>query len=37
MDKEVISIQALEQWHRLKIHGIPLMRYLREVKMNLPY
>ena len=27
--------EALEHWHRLKVHGMPLERYLGEGKMEL--
>ena len=35
VDEGVIRIEALERWHRLKVHGMPLMRYLREGKIEL--
>ena len=37
VDKRVIGFEALERWHRLKVHGMPLMRYLGEGKMELLY
>ena len=37
VDKEVIGVEALERWHRLKIHGMPLMRYLGKGKIKLFY
>ena len=37
VNKEVIGVESLERWHRLKVHGMPLMRYLREGKMELLY
>ena len=35
IDGGVIGIETLERWHRLKVHGMPLMRYLGEGKMEL--
>lgn len=35
VDKAVIGVEALERWHRLKVHGMPLMRYYGEGKMEL--
>ncbi len=35
VDEGVIEVEALERWHRLKVHGMPLMRYLGEGKMEL--
>ena len=37
VDEGVIGVEALERWHRLKVHGMPLMRYLGEGKMELLY
>ncbi len=34
IDKEITRIKVLEQWHRLKVYGIPLIRYLREGKIE---
>lgn len=31
----VIGVETLERWHRLEVHGMPLMRYLGEGKMEL--
>ena len=35
MDERVVGVEALERWHRLKVHEMPLMRYLGEGKMGL--
>ena len=35
IDEKVIGIEALEQWQKLKVHGMPLARYLGEGKMEL--
>ena len=35
VDKGVIRVEVLERWHRLKVHGMLLMRYLREGKIEL--
>lgn len=35
VDSAVVKIEILEYWQRLKVHGIPLERYLRERKMEL--
>lgn len=34
IDEGVIGVEALERWHRLKVHGMPLMRYLGEGRME---
>lgn len=34
IDKGVLGIKALEQWHRQKVHKIALMWYLREEKIE---
>ena len=35
VDEGVVGVEKLERWHRLKVHGMPLMRYLGEGKMEL--
>ncbi len=35
IDEKVIGVEALERWQRLKVHGMPLARYLGEGKMEL--
>ena len=35
VDEGVIGIKTLERWQRLKIHGIPLLNYFGEGKMEL--
>ncbi len=35
VDAAVIGAEALEHWQRLKVHGMPLGRYLGEGKMEL--
>lgn len=35
IDRAIIGIEALEHWQRLKVHGMPLGRYLGEGKMEL--
>lgn len=35
IDRVVIGVEALEHWQRLKVHGMPLGRYLGEGKMEL--
>lgn len=35
VDGAVIGAEALERWHCLKVHGMPLERYLGEGKMEL--
>ena len=35
VDPEVIGVEVLEHWQRLKVHGMPLERYLGEGKMEL--
>ncbi len=35
VDVEVIGVEALEHWQRLRIHGMSLARYLEEGKMDL--
>ena len=35
VDEGVIGVEILERWHRLKVHGMPLVRYLGEGKMEL--
>ena len=35
VDAAVIGVEALEHWQRLKVHGMPLSRYLGEEKMEL--
>lgn len=37
IDQGVIGVEALEQWQRLKVHGMPLLQYLGEGKMDLLY
>ena len=36
VDEGVIGVETLERWHRLKVHGMHLMRYLGKRKMELP-
>ncbi len=35
IDEAVIEMDALERWQQLKVHRMPLARYLREEKMKL--
>ena len=35
IDDAVIGVEVLEQWHRLKVHGMSLERYLRPGNMEL--
>lgn len=35
MDERVIKVEKLERWHRLKVHGMHLIQYLKERKMEL--
>ena len=35
IDEGVIGVEALEKWHRLKVHGMPLLRYFGEGKMEI--
>lgn len=35
VDEGVIGVEALERWQRLKVHGMPLLRYFGEGKMEL--
>lgn len=35
VDQAIIGVEVLEHWQRLKIHGMPLERYLREGSMDL--
>ena len=35
MNMRVIGVEVLERWQRLKIHGISLVRYLEEGKIEL--
>lgn len=35
VDQAVIGVETLERWNWLKIHGMPLDRYLEERKMEL--
>ena len=35
VDPAVIGVEALERWHRLKVHGMSLERYLGDGKMEL--
>lgn len=37
VDSGVIDVEAPERWQRLKVHGMSLVRYLREGKMELLY
>lgn len=30
IDNTVVGVEILEQWHRLKVHGMPLERYLAQ-------
>ena len=34
VDEGVIGVEALERWHRLKVHGMPLLRYFGEGRME---
>ena len=34
VDPAVVGIEILEHWQRLKVHGMPLERYLGEGKMS---
>ena len=35
VDPAVVGVEVLEHWQRLKVHGMPLERYLGEGKMEL--
>ena len=35
VDPAVVGIEVLQHWQRLKVHGMPLERYLGEGKMEL--
>lgn len=35
VDPTVVEVEVLEHWQRLKVHGMPLERYLGEGKMEL--
>ena len=35
VDKAVVGVEMLEHWQRLKVHGMPLEKYLGEGKMEL--
>ena len=35
VDEAVVGVEVLEQWQRLKVHGMPLERYLGPGKMEL--
>lgn len=35
VDEEVFGVEKLERWHRLKVHGMPLLCYFGEGKMEL--
>ena len=35
VDKGVIGVEALEQWHRLKVHEMPLLQYFGEKRMEI--
>ena len=35
IDEGVIGVEMLEKWHRLKVHGMPLLRYFGEGKMEI--
>ena len=35
VDKRVVGVEKLEQWHRLKVYKMPLIRYLGERKIEL--
>ena len=35
VDPAVVGVEILEHWQRLKVHGMPLERYLGEGKMGL--
>lgn len=35
LDERVIEIEVLERWHRLKIHGMPLLQYFGKGKIEL--
>ena len=35
VDPAVVGVEVLEHWQRLKVHGMPLNRYLGEGKMEL--
>lgn len=37
IDQGVIGVEAFEQWQRLKVHGMPLLQYLEEGKIDLLY
>ena len=34
VDEGIIGVEALEQWHRLKVHGMPLLRYFGEERVE---
>ena len=35
IDQAIVGVEVLEHWQRLKVHGIPLERYLGEGNMDL--
>ncbi len=35
IDQAIIDAEVLERWHWLKVHGMPLDRYLGEGKIEL--
>ena len=35
VDERTVGVEKLEQWHRLKVYGMPLMRYFGKGKMKL--
>ena len=35
VDWAIIGVEALERWHRLKVHRMSLERYLGDGKMEL--
>ncbi len=35
VDPAVVGVEILENWQRVKVHGMPLERYLGERKMEL--
>ena len=35
VDEGVIGVEALERWHRLKVHPMPLLRYFGEGRMEI--
>ena len=35
INKGIIEVEVLQKWHRLKVHGMPLLRYFGEEKIEI--